>query len=100
MLRIPKRMLRTYLKSQTLQWFLQNDPETGAPRKQPYTGNLLSPEGLDVATKCLYWIGANFPGLTTKRKAAELVIFACLACSVYLRAASLKLCLEDLLGNQ
>lgn len=78
MLRNPNMILHTLLKSQTLQWFLKNDPETEAPREQPYTGNLLSPEGLDVATKCLYWIGANFPGFTTKRKAAELVIFSTL----------------------
>jgi hypothetical protein len=95
MLRNSIRILHTLLKSQTLQRFLRNDPETGTLREQAYSGSLLTPEGLDVATRCLYWMGANFPGVTTIRKAAELVTFfnACLACSVSLHAASLTLCL-------
>jgi hypothetical protein len=54
------------------QWFIDRD-EHGELRPHPYSGDLLAPGGLAVATRFIQWVAQNMPGMEYPRKAPSLV---------------------------
>lgn len=56
-----------------VQWFCNNEPATGRPRKKPYKLDLAGPAAVDLAVQILIWLGQNMPGYTYPRKPKDLV---------------------------
>lgn len=56
-----------------MQWFCQNNPETGERRARPFSTNMVGQNGVDIAVLYLDWVGTHWQGHTWPGKANELV---------------------------
>ena len=57
-----------------MQWFCQTNPQTGERRAQPFSTNMVGPNGVDKqAVLYLDWVGTHWEGHTWPGKADELV---------------------------